>query len=71
MAKDAGFNALNKHRKRIAQTDMREMFALDPNRFQRFSATGADILLDYSKNRIDEEVMDVMTMLLGLSSAVA
>ncbi|MEQ9637387.1 MAG: glucose-6-phosphate isomerase [Devosia marina] len=60
MAKDAGFNALNKHRKRIAQTDMREMFALDPNRFQRFSATGADILLDYSKNRIDEEVMDAL-----------
>ena len=60
MAKDAGFNALSKHRKRIAGTDMREMFALDPNRFQRFSATGADILLDYSKNRIDEEVMGAL-----------
>ena len=60
MAKDAGFNALSKHRKRIAETDMRAMFALDPNRFQRFSATGADILLDYSKNRIDEEVMGAL-----------
>jgi glucose-6-phosphate isomerase len=36
---------------------MRLLFAEDPNRFQRFSASGADILLDYSKNRIDEEVM--------------
>ncbi|MHA6299303.1 glucose-6-phosphate isomerase [Devosia sp. CAU 1758] len=63
MAKDSGFNALNKHRKRIAETDMRQMFALDPNRFQRFSASGADILLDYSKNRIDEEVMEALVEL--------
>jgi glucose-6-phosphate isomerase len=57
MAKDAGFTSLNKHRKRLSDTTMREMFALDPNRFQRFSASGADILLDYSKNRIDEDAM--------------
>jgi glucose-6-phosphate isomerase len=53
----AGFAALGKLRKRIEETPMRFMFAEDPNRFQRFSATGANILLDYSKNRIDEEVM--------------
>lgn len=50
-------NPLLKHRKRLAGITMREMFAEDPNRFQRFSASGADILLDYSKNRIDEEAM--------------
>jgi glucose-6-phosphate isomerase len=50
-------NPLMKQRKRLSDITMREMFALDPNRFQRFSATGADILLDYSKNRIDEDAM--------------
>lgn len=49
---------LDDQKKRISKTTMREMFAEDPNRFQRFSATGAGILLDYSKNRVDEEVME-------------
>ena len=53
----AGFSALGKLKKRIEDAPMRLLFAEDPNRFQRFSATGANILLDYSKNRIDEEVM--------------
>ena len=53
----AGFETLGKLKKAIADQPMRLLFAEDPNRFQRFSATGADILLDYSKNRIDEEVM--------------
>lgn len=51
---------LEAQRKRINKTTMREMFAEDPNRFQRFSASGAGILLDYSKNRIDEQVMDAL-----------
>ena len=65
-SRDEVLNPLTKHRKRISDITMREMFALDPNRFQRFSATGAGILLDYSKNRIDE---DVMTALFELARA--
>jgi glucose-6-phosphate isomerase len=53
----AGFSALGKLKKHMEDRPMRLMFAEDPNRFQRFSASGAGILLDYSKNRIDEEVM--------------
>lgn len=53
----ASFSNLDKHRKRLEDQPMRVQFAIDPNRFQRYSATGANILLDYSKNRIDEEVM--------------
>jgi glucose-6-phosphate isomerase len=37
---------------------MRVQFALDPNRFKRFSVSAGSILLDYSKNRIDEAVME-------------
>ena len=56
----AGFEALGKLKKAIEGQPMRLMFAEDPNRFQRFSVSGADILLDYSKNRIDEEVMTAL-----------
>lgn len=58
-----GFAALGKLKKRIAEAPMRLMFAEDPNRFQRFSASGAGILLDYSKNRIDEDVMAALVEL--------
>ncbi len=50
-------NPLMKHRKRLAEQPMRVQFALDPNRFKRYSASFGDILLDYSKNRIDEDAM--------------
>src|SRR3569833_894917 len=53
-------NTMMKHRKRLDETPMRVLFALDPNRFKRFSASAGDILLDYSKNRIDEAVMDAL-----------
>jgi glucose-6-phosphate isomerase len=56
----ATFAALEKQVKRLADRPMRLMFAEDPNRFQRFSAKAGDMLLDYSKNRIDEEVMDTL-----------
>ena len=56
----AAFNALEKHRKRLSDLTMREMFAADPKRFDAFSATFGDILLDYSKNRIDAVVMKAL-----------
>jgi len=36
---------------------MRDMFALDPARFEKFSLTFNEILFDYSKNRITEETV--------------
>jgi len=42
---------------RIEKVHMRDMFAQDPQRFERFSLKLNDILFDYSKNRIDEAVM--------------
>jgi glucose-6-phosphate isomerase len=53
----AAFSQLDKHRKRLAPTTMRELFATDPERFATFSASFGDMLLDYSKNRIDREAM--------------
>ncbi len=50
-------NPLMKARKRLAETPMRQLFAEDPNRFKTFSVKAGDLLLDYSKNRIDERAM--------------
>ncbi len=47
------FTALRAHKDRVEAQSMREMFAADPQRFQRLSLTVDGILLDYSKNRID------------------
>ncbi len=50
-------NPLMKHRSRLDETPMRQLFAEDRDRFQKFSAKAGELLLDYSKNRIDEEAM--------------
>ena len=50
-------NPLMKHRRRLDGTTMRELFAADRQRFRTFSASACGILLDYSKNRIDDKAM--------------
>ncbi|TPW17458.1 MAG: glucose-6-phosphate isomerase [Halothiobacillaceae bacterium] len=49
--------ALAAHYQEVSPLHMRELFASDPERFQRFSLTVNGILLDYSKNRITIETM--------------
>ncbi len=53
-------NSMMKQRARLADKPMRELFAEDGNRFRTFTASAGDILLDYSKNRIDRKVMDLL-----------
>ncbi|RUT33199.1 glucose-6-phosphate isomerase [Arsenicitalea aurantiaca] len=60
------FAGLSAHRARLERTDMRTLFAADPERFRTFSATERDLLLDYSKNRID---LEAMTALFDLARA--
>ena len=42
---------------------MRDLFDRDPERFSRFSVQACDILLDYSKNRITTQTMDLLLAL--------
>ena len=51
------FADLEKHRSAVAAVPLRKRFADDPGRFQKFSVSAGDMLLDYSKNLIDEETM--------------
>ncbi len=50
-------NPLMKSRARLDEVTMRELFAADPDRFRTFSVQAGDLLLDYSKNRVDEKAM--------------
>jgi glucose-6-phosphate isomerase len=53
-------NPLLKSRARLDEVTMRELFAADPKRFETFSVRAGDLLLDYSKNRIDEKAMTAL-----------
>ena len=50
-------NPLMKHRKRLEDRPLRQLFAEDAERFAGFSVHFGDMLLDYSKNRVDQKAM--------------
>lgn len=60
LSQSAAWQALQRHFKEISAQHMRDMFASDPQRFERFSLRFDGILVDYSKNRITEETMKLL-----------
>jgi len=57
------WQALAVHHERIKPLHLRQLFADDPGRAARFSAEGAGLFLDYSKNRITGETLDLLERL--------
>lgn len=57
------WKALSAHFEMMEQVAMRDLFAQDPQRFDRFSVRFEDMLLDYSKNRINEETISLLMAL--------
>jgi glucose-6-phosphate isomerase len=57
------FQALSKHFAEAKDWQMRSLFSQQPDRFNRFSIESADLLLDYSKNRLNEETMNLLFQL--------
>jgi len=51
---------LVKHQKKVKDTHLRELFRQNPNRSGEFSVEVGDIYLDYSKNRITHETLDLL-----------
>lgn len=47
----------------INEKTLKDLFASDPARFDKYSITFNDILVDYSKNRIDEQTMALLIQL--------
>ncbi len=54
------WNALQKHYEETKDTTIAQLFAQDPHRAETFRAEFQDILLDYSKNRIDQKGMELL-----------
>jgi glucose-6-phosphate isomerase len=57
------FSKLLAHHREIEPRHLRDLFAQDPERAQRFSAQAGAIHLDYSKNRITDETMALLLAL--------
>lgn len=55
-------DALRDHRA-AKSGSMREVFAADPQRFERFSASDGDLLLDWSKCAVDARTMELLEKL--------
>ncbi|MGC9468829.1 MAG: glucose-6-phosphate isomerase [Anaerolineae bacterium] len=54
------WRALQAHRREMEDVHMRDLFAGDPRRFERFSLRVGDILFDYSKNRVTQRTMGLL-----------
>jgi glucose-6-phosphate isomerase len=57
------WQSLVRHYEDLKYVSMREQFALDSGRFERFSINSGELLLDYSKNRVTQETMDKLVQL--------
>jgi len=53
----AAWSALKTHQHYLAQVHLRDLFALDSQRFERFSIQAGGLLLDYSKNRLTSDTI--------------
>src|SRR5665213_1413358 len=54
------WKALATHSEEIKEEHLRELFAQDPGRGQRFTVEADGIFLDYSKNRITDETLKLL-----------
>src|SRR4051794_28357237 len=54
------WQAVMAHHETIRERHLRDLFADDPERAERFNAEGAGLSLDYSKHRITDETMELL-----------
>ncbi len=57
LTQSPAWRAVADHRDAVQSSHLRDLFAADPKRFDRFSIEVEDMLVDYSKNRVTEETM--------------
>jgi len=57
------WHALAAHAERQRQVHLRDVFAADPERGERFAAEAAGLYLDYSKQRVDDETLRLLQAL--------
>lgn len=57
------WKSLAAHRAQLEDVHMRDLFRADPERASRFSAEAAGLFLDFSKNRITDDTLPLLTEL--------
>jgi glucose-6-phosphate isomerase len=57
------YQSLRNHASQARTWQMRELFAQDPQRFERLSVEAAGLFLDYSKNRLDGRTLELLAQL--------
>ncbi len=57
------YKALAAHHDKVGSLHLRQLFATDPQRGDRFTAEAAGLFLDYSKNRITGETLGLLLQL--------
>jgi glucose-6-phosphate isomerase len=57
------WSLLRSHHDAVKGVHLRDLFASDPDRGTRLTAEGAGLYLDYSKNRITDETLTLLTQL--------
>jgi glucose-6-phosphate isomerase len=57
------WQALERHHAEIGNRHLRDLFAADPGRGERLTAQAEGIYLDYSKNRVTDETMQLLVEL--------
>jgi glucose-6-phosphate isomerase len=57
------WKALESHYKKVRKLHLRKLFADDPTRGERLTASAAGIELDYSKNRVTDETLELLFQL--------
>ncbi|MEZ4658709.1 MAG: glucose-6-phosphate isomerase [Caldilineaceae bacterium] len=60
LTESSAWRALTAHQAEMQNVQMRDLFADDLTRFERFALRFDDILFDYSKNRITPQTMDLL-----------
>lgn len=68
------YSQLQEHYDQVKDRHMRDLFADDADRFNTFTRQFEDILLDFSKNRITQQTLDLLLQLAdqaGLADAIS
>ena len=63
LTKSKAWKSLATHSKEIKKLHLRQLFAQDTKRGERFTAQAAGLFLDYSKNRITDKTLELLLQL--------
>lgn len=59
----SAWSKLKSHFEKTKDIQLKDQFQKDPERFNKFSLTFGEMLVDYSKNRVDEKTMELLVQL--------